>query len=48
MEEENREEVKSFKELGVCEPLVEACGKLGWEAPTKIQAEAIPHALEGI
>lgn len=47
MEEENREEVKSFKELGVCEPLVEACGKLGWEAPTKIQAEAIPHALEG-
>lgn len=47
MEKENQEEVKSFVELGVCEPLVEACGRLGWNIPTKIQAEAIPHALQG-
>ncbi|KAL2927847.1 DEAD-box ATP-dependent RNA helicase 10 [Bienertia sinuspersici] len=48
MEEENLEEVvKSFEELGVCEPLIEACAKLGWNTPTKIQSDAIPHALEG-
>ncbi|XAR68451.1 RNA helicase [Bertholletia excelsa] len=42
-----KEEVKSFKDLGVCEQLVEACDNLGWKQPSKIQAEAIPHALEG-
>lgn len=47
MEEENHEEVMSFKELGVSEALAEACEKLGWSTPTKIQADAIPHALEG-
>ncbi|KAL2928784.1 DEAD-box ATP-dependent RNA helicase 10 [Bienertia sinuspersici] len=48
MEGENLEEVvKSFEELGVCEPLIEACAKLGWNTPTKIQSDAIPHALEG-
>ncbi|KAL2928739.1 DEAD-box ATP-dependent RNA helicase 10 [Bienertia sinuspersici] len=36
MEGENLEEVvKSFEELGVCEPLIEACAKLGWNTPTK-------------
>lgn len=45
--EENNEEVKSFKSLGICEQLVEACENLGWKNPSKIQAEAIPHALEG-
>ncbi|XP_059666696.1 DEAD-box ATP-dependent RNA helicase 10-like [Cornus florida] len=44
---EDAEEVKSFKDLGVCEQLVEACDTLGWKNPSKIQAEAIPHALEG-
>ncbi|KAI6704091.1 hypothetical protein NL676_013227 [Syzygium grande] len=40
-------EVKTFKELGICEQLLEACETLGWKNPTKIQVEAIPHALEG-
>ncbi|KAL2501706.1 DEAD-box ATP-dependent RNA helicase 10 [Forsythia ovata] len=44
---EEKEEVKSFKDLGVIEELVEACDNLGWETPTKIQIEAIPLALEG-
>ncbi|XP_030450976.1 DEAD-box ATP-dependent RNA helicase 10-like isoform X3 [Syzygium oleosum] len=44
---EEKEEVKTFKELGICEQLLEACETLGWKNPTKIQVEAIPHALEG-
>ncbi|GAB2245079.1 hypothetical protein Droror1_Dr00000572 [Drosera rotundifolia] len=44
----NEEETKkSFKDLGICDELVEACNNLGWKVPTKIQLEAIPHALEG-
>ncbi|XP_020110682.1 DEAD-box ATP-dependent RNA helicase 10 isoform X1 [Ananas comosus] len=38
---------KTFAGLGVCEELVEACKSLGWETPSKIQAEAIPYALQG-
>ncbi|KAF5772694.1 putative RNA helicase [Helianthus annuus] len=45
--EEEREELKSFKELGIVDELIEACDSLGWKNPSKIQAEAIPHALEG-
>ncbi|KAJ7982042.1 DEAD-box ATP-dependent RNA helicase [Quillaja saponaria] len=45
--EEDNEEVKTFSDLGICEQLVEACERLGWKNPSKIQAEAIPHALEG-
>ena len=45
--EEDREEAMSFKDLGVCEKLVEACDYLGWKNTSKIQVEAIPHALEG-
>ena len=44
--EEDREEVMIFKDLGACEKMVEACEYLGWKNPSKIQAEAIPHALE--
>ncbi|GLU12678.1 hypothetical protein SLE2022_293400 [Rubroshorea leprosula] len=44
---EEKEEIKSFKALGLCDKLVEACESLGWKTPTKIQIEAIPHALEG-
>ncbi|KAB2059271.1 hypothetical protein ES319_A11G290400v1 [Gossypium barbadense] len=47
MAEEENEEIKSFKDLGLCDELVEACDSLGWKTPTKIQVEAIPHALEG-
>lgn len=46
MEDDN--EVSSFKELGVCEQLVEACDNLGWKTPSKIQALVLPHALEGV
>ncbi|KAK6128888.1 hypothetical protein DH2020_037368 [Rehmannia glutinosa] len=41
------EDEKSFKDLGINEQLAEACDNLGWKNPTKIQVEAIPHALEG-
>ncbi|XVF82508.1 hypothetical protein PTKIN_Ptkin16aG0054700 [Pterospermum kingtungense] len=41
------EEIKCFKDLGLCEELVEACDCKGWKTPTKIQVEAIPHALQG-
>ncbi|XP_020269838.1 DEAD-box ATP-dependent RNA helicase 10 [Asparagus officinalis] len=44
---ENPKEVKNFRDLGVCEQLVDACESRGWVVPSKIQAEAIPHALEG-
>ncbi|XP_022717562.1 DEAD-box ATP-dependent RNA helicase 10-like isoform X3 [Durio zibethinus] len=46
MAEEEKEEIKSFKDLGLCDELEEACDSLGWKTPTKIQVEAIPHALE--
>lgn len=38
---------KSFRDLGIIEPLCEACEALGYKAPTAIQAQSIPHALEG-
>lgn len=38
---------KSFKELGVIPQLCEACDNLGFKAPTAIQSEAIPLALQG-
>ncbi|VVB09865.1 unnamed protein product [Arabis nemorensis] len=41
------EEVKTFAELGLREELVKACDRLGWKNPSKIQAEALPYALEG-
>lgn len=39
--------VTSFKDLGINDVLCEACSQLGWKAPTKIQMESIPLALEG-
>ncbi|XP_058188166.1 DEAD-box ATP-dependent RNA helicase 10-like isoform X1 [Rhododendron vialii] len=44
---EEEEVVKSFKDLGLCDQLLEACDNLGWKQPSKIQVEAIPHGLEG-
>ena len=38
---------KTFKDLGVIDPLSEACVALGYKIPTPIQAEAIPLALQG-
>lgn len=38
---------KNFKDLGIIDQLVEACDALGYKAPTPIQAEAVPLALQG-
>ena len=38
---------KSFKDLGIIDSLSDACTALGYKAPTPIQNEAIPLALEG-
>ncbi|KAI1639235.1 P-loop containing nucleoside triphosphate hydrolase protein [Biscogniauxia mediterranea] len=37
---------KSFKDLGIVDPLCEACDALGYKAPTPIQAQSIPLALQ--
>merc|ERR1712050_122435 len=37
----------TFASLGVCEELCQACEQIKWRAPTKIQQEAIPWALQG-
>ncbi|XP_077526066.1 putative ATP-dependent RNA helicase DDX47 [Haemaphysalis longicornis] len=46
-DEETPEEDVTFKSLGVVDVLCEACAQLKWNAPTKIQKEAIPIALQG-
>ncbi|KAJ9451415.1 putative ATP-dependent RNA helicase T26G10.1 [Diplonema papillatum] len=49
-EEEQGEEAPRkvlFKDLKVCDELCQACERLGWTAPTRIQIEAIPHAFKG-
>ncbi|KAJ5692882.1 ATP-dependent rRNA helicase rrp3 [Penicillium macrosclerotiorum] len=38
---------QTFKELGVIDPLCEACDSLGFKTPTPIQARCIPVALQG-
>jgi len=37
----------TFKSLGLIDPLLEALDQLNFTKPTDIQAEALPHALEG-
>ncbi len=37
----------TFESLGLIEPLCEACKRMGFKHPTKIQKEAIPWALQG-
>ena len=37
----------SFADLGLCEPILNAVKSEGYENPTPIQAQAIPHALNG-
>ncbi len=36
-----------FSEMGLSDPLLDAIGSAGYENPTPIQAEAIPHLLMG-
>ncbi|GAM88047.1 hypothetical protein ANO11243_060760 [Dothideomycetidae sp. 11243] len=38
---------KTFAELGIVDSLVDACEAKGYKAPTPIQAQAIPLALQG-
>lgn len=45
--EDDNEQVKSFKDMGICEPLAEACENFGWKTPSYFQANFIPHALNG-
>ncbi|PKX94654.1 RNA-dependent ATPase RRP3 [Aspergillus novofumigatus IBT 16806] len=44
---ETRPAPKSFKDLGIIDQLCEACETMGYKAPTPIQAESIPLALQG-
>ncbi|KAF4278157.1 hypothetical protein CNMCM8689_003870 [Aspergillus fumigatus] len=44
---ESRPAPKSFKDLGIIDQLCEACETMGYKAPTPIQAESIPLALQG-
>merc|ERR1711936_668635 len=37
----------TFAALGWVDVLCEACEKVGWKKPSRIQAEAIPVALKG-
>jgi ATP-dependent RNA helicase DDX47/RRP3 len=37
----------SFSSLGVCDTLVEACARLGWNSATLIQEKVLPDALQG-
>jgi ATP-dependent RNA helicase DDX47/RRP3 len=39
--------VTTFKSLGLIDPLLEALDQVGYKAPTDIQLESLPHALEG-
>ncbi|CZS91135.1 hypothetical protein WAI453_003737 [Rhynchosporium graminicola] len=41
-----KEAPKSFKELGIVDELCDACTALGYKAPTPIQVESIPLALQ--
>jgi len=37
----------TFSSLGLIDPLLEALEQVGYKAPTEIQSEALPHALQG-
>ena len=37
----------TFKSLGLIDPLLEALEQMKFKAPTDIQAEVLPHALQG-
>lgn len=45
-EPQTPEQNVTFASLGLVDPLVEACEKLGFKKPTEIQAQAIPYALQ--
>ncbi|XP_021828603.1 DEAD-box ATP-dependent RNA helicase 10 [Prunus avium] len=47
MATDEEKQTTTFKTLGICEELVDACQKLGWTVPTPIQVESMPAALDG-
>merc|ERR1712225_133052 len=42
----DKEAPKTFKDLGIVDELCDACTALGYKAPTPIQVESIPLALQ--
>nr|AFK39210.1 unknown [Lotus japonicus] len=46
MEDNQTEQAVTFKSLGLNDALCEACEKLGWKNPSKIQCEALPIAFQ--
>ena len=38
----------TFRDLNIAEPLMTALEKIGYETPSPIQAEAIPHLMQGL
>ena len=46
-ETEKKKAKEAFLGIGVCEELAEAAADLGWKAPSEIQAQSIPQALQG-
>ena len=47
IEQNNAVAPRSFQDLGIIDSLCDACKALGYKAPTPIQNEAIPLALQG-
>ena len=39
--------METFKQLGICEPLLHAISQLGYETPMPVQREVIPYLLNG-
>ena len=39
--------VKPFSELGLATPILKAIEEIGYETPSPIQAESIPHLMQG-
>jgi len=46
-DEEEEEETATFESLGLIPQICEACALLDFKAPTNIQRETIPYALQG-
>ena len=40
--------ITTFRDLKIAEPLIAVLDELGYETPTPIQAQAIPHLLKGL